>query len=72
MGRIDTRGSKGALFQAASLRPADGESLGKLRRILCKVASISLAGAAGNIPQFQELQVEGVGEKIVVEYEIPL
>jgi len=60
IGSIDTRGSKGALFNAASLQAAEGESLGKFRWILWKVAPVSPAGG-GEHTAFQELQVECVG-----------
>jgi hypothetical protein len=57
IGSIDTRGSKGELFSAASLRAADGESLGKFRWIIWQAAPVSPAGG-GEHTAFQELQVE--------------
>jgi hypothetical protein len=57
IGSIDTRGNPGALFQAASLRAVEGESLGKFRWIVWQVAPVSPA-VGGEHTAFQELQVE--------------
>ena len=59
IGSIDTRGNKEALFSAASLQAADGESLGQFRWIVWKVAPATRAGR-GEHTAFQELQVECV------------
>jgi hypothetical protein len=57
IGSIDTRGSKGELFSAASLRAAGGETLGSFRWIIWQAAPVSPAGG-GEHTAFQELQVE--------------
>ena len=57
IGSIDTRGNKGAIFNAASLRAADGEVLGKFRWIIWKVAPVGPAGG-GEHTAFQELHLE--------------
>jgi len=57
IGSIDTRSSQGALFQAASLRAAEGESFGQFRWIVWQVAPVS-PSAGGEHSAFQELQVE--------------
>ena len=57
IGSIDTRGNPGALFQAASLRAAEGESFGQFRWIVWQVAPVS-SKSGGEHTAFQELQVE--------------
>ena len=57
IGSIDTGGNPGALFQAASLRAAEGESFGQFRWIVWQVAPVS-SNSGGEHTAFQELQVE--------------
>jgi len=55
LGTIDTTGKGKSNFTAASLRAADGKSLGKFRWIVWSVAPIS---GNGENTAFQELAVE--------------
>ena len=57
LGNIDTSREAKAEFTAASLRAADGKSLGKFRWIVWAVFPISDSGGGENTT-FQELSVE--------------
>lgn len=57
LGTIDTTGEIGANFTAASLRAADGKSLGKFRWIVWAVSPVVRNGVAENTA-FQEFSVE--------------
>lgn len=62
IGSIDTSGSAGKVYTAASLRAASGKALGDFRWVLWSVSPVTTAGGGENT-SFQELGVELVGNQ---------
>ena len=57
IGTVDTAGAHGSAYTAASLRAADGQTLGEFRWIIWSVSPINTIGGGENTA-FQELGVK--------------